>query len=215
MLAFALAAISSQADEVVISDDGEQIRLNGDGTWVRISRDRFAHDEQGRRIRLRPDGTWSVVTQDAQSAPQRNAPNVVAAPVNLTDEPLLLLPEVVIFKRVIKRPKADHAETRMRFRLALTNSDAGEFTVPSDLANQLLVKSSGGTEFEVIESNVSESRLDPGQRAQIEVWVAGSPRWFGTKYLSVHVPPGLLGNGVERILSKNMDEVIRREVAQF
>ena len=77
------------------------------------------------------------------------------------------------------------------------------------------MRSNQGTRFEISEVEGLGTLLPAGEQAMLVVWTDRAPRWFGTKYLSVHVPGGALGNGVERILSKNMDEVERREVAQF
>ena len=61
----------------------------------------------------------------------------------------------------------------------------------------------------------SSGSIAPGEDQVIEVVAKGGPRWFGVKFLSLEVDAGALGNGVKRILAKNMDEVVRRDVDSF
>ena len=131
-------SVIASADEVVLSDDGEQILLKADGTWVKLSQDRYARDQQGRRLRLWPDGTWSVLVPSAQPEPE-STPAQVPAVVATSDEPTLLLRDVAILKRVIKRPKADHAETRMRFEVVVQNTSNNSFELSRDLPQTLSV----------------------------------------------------------------------------
>lgn len=196
--------------QVAISDDGEQIQLNADGTWVRLSRDRFATDDQGRRIRLRPDGTWNVVQANTDAVPARQP-----ATTALLDEPQVLMTSAEIWRRTIKRPKADHAEIRMRFELRVNNVTSANLAIPEDLDNRLSVQTNRGGDYPVLSVAASQRQLAPGEETTLVVWAQGAPRWFGTKYLSVVLSANALGNSVARVVSKNMDEVIRREVQSF
>ena len=65
---FLLALLSGSIfadDNIVLSDDGREVRLNADGSWEYLSEDRFATTESGTRIRLREDGQWEVVDQQS------------------------------------------------------------------------------------------------------------------------------------------------------
>jgi|SaaInlStandDraft_1057018.scaffolds.fasta_scaffold120189_2 hypothetical protein len=54
-------SVNAIAAEDVVSDDGREVRLNEDGTWSLLSRDRFATTPDGRRIRLMTDGRWELI----------------------------------------------------------------------------------------------------------------------------------------------------------
>ncbi|MEM7003842.1 MAG: hypothetical protein AAF529_23860 [Pseudomonadota bacterium] len=208
---------SAQAsDEVVISDDGRQIQLNADGTWVQLSRDRFATNAQGQRIRLRPDGTWSILAPDAGAdTDMRGAAATARVPGQMADDATLLLTSAQIVRRRIARAKAKHAETRMRFLISISNSTPQTLTLASGLEQQLAVKSSRGKNYSILSATAQQTRLAPGEQTELEIWVQDGPQWFGTRYLSVEIPATILGNKAARILSKNMDEVERLEVEQF
>ncbi len=201
----------AQAAEVVISDDGRQIKLNADGTWQQLSQDRFATNAQGQRIRLHPDGTWSMAGRAPVAAGAAN----VASSNALVREPVLYLSDVAIVRRVIQRTKSKHAETRMRFMLEVDNRTEAPLAVPADLVERLVAKSSRGTAYPVLAATSSVDSIPPGERVGIEVWAKDSPTWFGIKFLSLEVAPDTFGNGVTRILSRNMNEVKRQEVEQF
>ncbi len=201
----------AEAAEVVISDDGRQIKLNADGTWQQLSQDRFATNAAGQRIRLHPDGTWSM----AGRAPASTGAADIAPATALEQEPVLYLSDVAIVRRVIQRTKSKHAESRMRFMLEVDNRTEASLPVPADLVDRLVAKSSRGTAYSILSATASVGTIPPGERVGIEVWAKDSPTWFGIKYLSLEVAPDTFGNGVTRILSRNMNEVKRQEVEQF
>ncbi len=210
LMVFSMHAFAD-ASEVVISDDGRQIKLNADGTWQQLSQDRFATNAAGQRVRLHPDGTWSVAPGVAP-APSPGIPTPVAA---LDREPVLFLSDASIVRRVIERSKSKHSETRMRFVLQVDNRTSEALAVPGDLTRRLKATTSRGGNYEILSATPESRTIPAGESTSIEIWAKDSPRWFGIKFLSVEVAPDTLGNGVTRILSKRMDEVKRVEVDQF
>ena len=52
---------ASSADQQVITADGREVVLKGDGTWIFLSTDRFANPEDGQRVQLKQDGSWQYV----------------------------------------------------------------------------------------------------------------------------------------------------------
>ena len=197
----------------MVSDDGRQIQLNADGTWVQVARDRFATTATGERVRLRPDGTWSIVrVEDAPAVARQDA-----APVTrqLVEEPALFLSHAEIQRLTRKRAKSKHAETRMLFTVEVRNDSPETVALGGDLQASLAVRDSRGGGYEVLSAAPATRSLAPGAQTQVAVVAADAPRWFGIKYLSVEVARGALGNAQRRILSKNMDEVVRRDVEAF
>ena len=207
-----LLGMSASADEVVISDDGRQIQINGDGTWVQLSKDRYAVNAAGERIRLKPDGTWSFLG-DATPA-DAQAP-VALTPISAALESTLFLSKVEIRKRRIERAKSTHAEVRTVYYLQVVNDGPADITLDNSLSEKLTPGSSSGAEFDVISVDSPTGLIKPGERETIEVVADGAPRWFGVKAMTLKVAAGALGNRQSRVLSKIMSDVDRRNVDAF
>ena len=202
-------AASAIAEEVVVSDDGRQIRLNDDGTWVQVSQDRFATNAQGQRIRLRADGSWNVISASSEDIVRSGAiPNTAS----LQDEPVIFLKNVEILRREIKRAKSTHAETRMRYTIGVDNKT--EQTVALDLTGPFEATTNRGGEYPLLSAD-GPSQVLAGQQAEVVVVVEDSPAWFGVKFLSLEVPAKAIGNAGARLLNKNMNEVKRINVDDF
>ncbi len=209
---FVLLGLSASAAEVVISDDGRQIQINGDGTWVQLSKDRYAINAAGERIRLKPDGTWSLL---GEATPADSPGQAALTPISAALESTLFLSKVEILKRRIERAKSTHAEVRTIYHLQVVNDSPADITLDDSLSTKLQPGSSSGAEFEVISVKFPSALIEPGERETIEVVVDGAPRWFGTKAMTLEVPAGVLGNRQTRVLSKIMSDVERRNVDAF
>ena len=206
LLGFCLACIAT-AEEVVIDDDGRLIQLNEDGTWLMLSRDSFATTEAGERIRLRPDGTWSYAAVD-------EAPAAVARAVPDSDVSLYLA-HVEIERKILRRQKGRHAETKTFFTLRVINDSSAPVPISDSLVTQLTVRSSRGGIYEIESVSSTTDSIRPGEQADLIAVASGSPQWFGIKYLSVEVPAGTFGDAPARVLRKDMDEVVRTDVDSF
>ena len=204
-----LLASSALAEEVVVSDDGRQIRLNDDGTWVQVSQDRFATNAQGQRIRLRADGSWNVMSTSPEDIARSDGGQNVAS---LVDEPVIFLKTVEILRREIKRAKSKHAETRMRYTIGVDNKTTE--TISLDLTVPFEATTNRGGDFPLLSADGPRQVL-AGQQAEVIVVVEDSPAWFGVKFLSLEVPAQAIGNAGARLLNKNMNEVKRLNVESF
>ena len=204
-----LLASSALAEEVVVSDDGRQIRLNDDGTWVQVSQDRFATNAQGQRIRLRADGSWNVMSTSPEDIARSDGGQNVAS---LVDEPVIFLKTVEILRREIKRAKSKHAETRMRYTIGVDNKTTE--TISLDLTVPFEATTNRGGDFPLLSADGPRQVL-AGQQAEVIVVVEDSPAWFGVKFLSLEVPAQAIGNVGARLLNKNMNEVKRLNVESF
>lgn len=207
-----LLGFSASAAEVVISDDGRQIQINGDGTWVQLSKDRYATNADGQRIRLKPDGTWSLLGDVTSPDPSGQT---ALTPISAALESTLFLSKVEILKRRIERAKSTHAQVRTVYHLEVVNDSPADITLDDSLSTKLLPGSSSGAEFEVISVSYPTGLIKPGERETIEVVADGAPRWFGVKAMTLEVPAGVLGNRQSRVLSKIMSDVERRNVEDF
>ena len=202
----ALVAAQISADEVVISDDGRQIQLNSDGSWVQLSSDRYATNAQGERVGLHSDGTWSVLEQgqnQGQAATTSSAPT----PLVVSGGSVLFLAKVEILKRRIKRAKSVHAQTNTVYHLQIRNDSSEVIELSDDLAQSLTASSSSGKVYAIESISYDDDIIEPGELATVRVVATGSPAWFGVKFLSLQIAAGTLGNAQTRVLSKNMNDV--------
>lgn len=204
-----------QADEVVISDDGRQIQLSGDGSWVQLSKDRYATNAAGQRVRLKADGTWTIIDDDELAAMLERpsvSPQRPLSPLTAASESTLFLARVEILKRRIKRAKSVHAETNTVYHLQVLNDSTEHIQLTAGLKNVLRARSSSGGEYPIESVAFDKASVAPGERSDIQVVAKGAPQWFGVKYMVLEVAAGALGNRQQRILSKSMDDVEKRSV---
>jgi hypothetical protein len=207
---FGLASGVGHANsEVVISDDGRQIQINGDGSWVQLSKDRYATNAAGQRLRLKPDGTWSFATATKQ---MDSTPLTALTAAN---ESTLFLPKVEILKRKIKRAKSIHAETNTVYHLQVINDTDQTIRLADDLQNRLIAGSSTGARYAIASIEVPALQVGPGERVNITIVAEGAPQWFGVKAMTLEVAANALGNSSRRVLSKSMNEVDKRNVDSF
>ena len=207
LLGFAVGA--SAQEEVVISDDGRQIQINGDGTWVQLSKDRYATNAAGQRLRLKADGTWSVI--DDSKRPQGTPLSRLSA----ANETTLFLAKVEILKRKIKRAKSIHAQSNTVYHVQVLNDTPDVIRLDGDLRGALTAGHSSGGRFDIERVSYDRAEVAPGERGQLTVVAAGAPQWFGVKYMTLEVAANALGNSDRRVLSKNMTDVVKREVEQL
>jgi len=203
-----LVTAQAMSDEIVISDDGRQIQLNSDGSWVQLSRDRYATNAAGERVRLRPDGRWGVLAQDQdQGQNQADASSSAQTPMIAAGESVLFLAKVEILKRRIKRAKSVHAQTNTVYHLQIRNDSSEVIELGDDLAASLTARSSSGRVYTIESVSYDDDIIEPGEQAGVRVVAAGSPTWFGVKFLSLEIAAGALGNAQKRVLSKNMNDI--------
>ena len=100
----------------------------------------------------------------------------------------------------------------MRYTIGVDNKT--EETVSLDLTGPFEATTNRGGVYPLISAN-GPSQVLAGQQAEVIVIVAGSPAWFGVKFLSLEVPPRSIGNAGARLLNKNMNEVKRVNVDSF
>ena len=213
------------AVEYVISDDGRQIQLNDDGSWIQISKDRHATTPDGRRIRLKPNGSWVVmpkISGETKSALNTDHPAIgftsQIKPQNLTPNISgisILLPKVEILKKKTKMLKSSRIDTRTVFHLQIINGSKQTLQLDETIKSGITATSSGKDQFPVTAIQFSAVSIAPGQRAAMTVFTEGSPKWFSIKYLNIQIDKNVIANNAAKILSMNMDDVITRTVKQF
>ena len=208
---FALVAATAAAEEVVVSDDGRQIRLNDDGTWRQVGGVSYATTASGARVRLRPDGSWQVLDAGESAAvppPAVVRPELEPAAMDVSLE----LNQVEILRRKIKRSKTTHSQTVTVYHFSVRNEGNNLLRLGDDLIDELRARSSSGGEWPIVSMDIDQPELTRGQQAVIRVVADGAPQWFGVKYMELQVAPGALGNRERIKLRKPMKQVERRSV---
>jgi hypothetical protein len=215
LLIFSFFTAALSAGEYVISDDGRQILLNDDGSWVQVSKDRHATTASGQRIRLKPDGSWDVMKKlDSDEAAAHYAISNSGSQHEAIagNDVGMLLDKVEILKKKTKVLKSVRIDTRTVYHLTIINQSSENIQLDTLPLDAFSANSSGGDVFEVLSATATSELLKPSQRTTLIVVTEGSPKWFGVKYLNIELAKNAIGSSMPRILSKNIDDVIRRTV---
>lgn len=235
----ALATENAAAEEIVIADDGSEILLNSDGSWVQLSRDRFATSKAGKRIRLSPNGQWQEIKERTSSDFDRSRKTVKPIPdsnteaINQTqqidnlDQSLVksraqdsaniktLLDKVEILTIETETLKSRRIDTRTVYHLAIYNNGSSNITLNTTDAQKLTALTSRGRKLKILSVEFDQNDMAPGKSAKATITADGSPRFFGTKFMALEIEANTFGNSPKQVLSKNMDQVIRRKVDIF
>jgi len=184
-------------EEIVLSDDGREVRLNADGSWEFVSEDRYATTKAGDRIRLRSDGQWEAVKDPSwQSATAISRNPATAAGLSVSDF-------VIESVRSTK-----HKNSRVRNQMVIDIPMAErEDLVRAPEASRVDVKDSKGRSYEISSVNMRESGL--------RIIADDAPTWWGVKYFEITLPGAALGKDKDVVLRKPMADVIRRNVAEL
>jgi hypothetical protein len=145
----------------------------------------------------------------AQDQGQNEAVASISAqtPMIAAGESALFLAKVEILKRRIKRAKSVHAQTNTVYYLQIRNDSSEVIELGDDLAASLTARSSSGRVYSIESVSYDDDIIEPGEQAGVRVVAAGSPTWFGVKFLSLEIAAGTLGNAQIRVLSKNMNDI--------
>lgn len=206
LLFFYLSILSSNVfAEVVLSDDGREVRLNDNGSWEFVSEDRYATTGEGERIRLKADGTWEFVAQDSEWA---EAPAVARSREDVVRHGDVRI-ELSGWRIESARDKRKKNTTlRSQMVLELTIKSDGEIQKPT--GRQLEISDSRGRIYPV--TAISDIRKLDDKTGRIQVAVDGSPRWFGIKFFRLQVQSGALGLDTEVRLTKSSADVVEVDV---
>jgi len=214
---FAITFSAAHAGEYVISDDGQQILLNDDGSWVQVSKDRFATTISGQRIRLKPDGSWDIMKKldGDKQANNKTAQTQSLQAITNNENVGILLNKVEILKKKTKTLKSKRIDTRTVFHLTIINQGNENLLFDSLPLKAFTARSSGSDIFKILSAKADVTQLKPTERTTLVIVTNGSPKWFGVKYLNIELAKNAIGNSSARILSKNIDDVIVRTVEEL
>lgn len=196
------------ADQQVITDDGREVLLRGDGTWVFRSTDRFANTEDGQRVRLKQDGSWQYVG----NAPMVSADHVTSTLLDIK------LQNVVIERQEIKVQKNIRLRTQTVFYVSLGLSAKAKNTVSiteNDVSHIEVIDNNGKT-YPVLSIHPAPTVLMPGSDATVLIRADGSPAYLDdVKFMSVIFKPEIYGVRQPVTLSRDVDDFEEKKVAGF
>ncbi|MFA7553562.1 MAG: hypothetical protein WCY88_04875 [Spongiibacteraceae bacterium] len=197
------------AAQDVISDDGREVQLNEDGSWVYKSSDRFANTKDGRRVRLKEDGSWVYTTERADVAHVAQPVAVPAAAVQLTD----VIIEVASSGRNVAQKNIAHQAQMVFFLSSNTdielNLDAANFTVTD----------SGGREYQVlsVEKNAGKNvDKKPLTTTDIIVRADGAPHfWSKPKWVMITLAKAVADTADDIVLTYKLADVETKKVVEL
>jgi len=194
------------ADEIVLSDDGREVRIKDDGSWEFVSDDKFATTRDGERIRLKSDGSWEKAPDDQ---------NWVAVPASsgafsrdrITEGSINLEITEVIIESVRSRQQKN---TRLRSQvvtwLSVTSTESQSFSLATD---DISLVDSRGKNYEIVSITPSRLEVSPEAPAKVRIIADDSPKWWGVKFFKYEIAPGVLGNAQTLELTRSMNEVLK------
>ena len=196
------------ADQHVITDDGREVLLRGDGTWEFRSTDRFANTKDGQRVRLKQDGSWQYVG---------NAPMVSAEHVRSTLLDIKLQ-NVIIEKQQIKAQKNIRLRTQTVFyvNLGLSAKAKNNISITENDVSHIEVTDNNGKTYPVLSIHPAPTVLMPGSDTTVLIRADGSPVWIDdVKSMSVIFKPEIYGVRQPVTLSRDVDDFEEKKVAGF
>jgi hypothetical protein len=196
------------ADQKITTDDGREVLLRGDGTWVFRSTDRFANTEDGQRVRLKQDGSWEYVG---------NAPVVSEEHVRSTLLDMKLQ-NVVIERHQIKVQKNIRTRTQTVFyvNLGLSAKAKNNISLSENDVSHIEVIDNNGKTYPVLSVHPAPTELTPGSDTTMEIRADGSPVWIDdVKSMSVIFKPEIYGVRQPVTLSRDVDDFEEKKVAGF
>jgi hypothetical protein len=198
-----------QADkQQVITDDGREVLLKEDGTWIFQSNDRFANTNDGRRVRLKDDGSWEYVG---------NAPMATASLVRTTGLEMKL-EKVVVEKYEKKVQKNVRVRTRMVFYVNVDVSPLQKESIAIEQDNiaHIDVRDDAGKSYPVVSIQPSTAELEPDSKTVLEIRADGAPTVFSkAKIMQITFNPGMLNTSESISLSYRVDDFDEKKVSSF
>ena len=199
---------ASSADQQVITDDGREVLLKGDGTWIFLSTDRFANTEDGQRVQLKQDGSWQYMG---------NAPMVTQDHVKSTLLDIKLQ-KVVIERHEKKVQKNVRLRTQTVFylNLGLSGLAKKDISIIKNDVTQIEVNDNNGKTYPVLSIHPAPVVLKPGSDTAMVIRAEGSPLWLDdVKSMSVIFKPEIYGIQQPVTLSRDVDDFEEKKVAGF
>jgi hypothetical protein len=204
LLSGLLAAPLALAGQNVISDDGREVRLEDDGSWVFVSNDRFATTPDGRRVRLKSDGRWEYADSAAPPTARAPASPVTTGPVTAS------LAKVEIEIAEEKSHKNVRRTLHSVFYLQLQGT--GNTDLQASLEG-VTVSDDRGNDYPVLSVKPATPQLSTAKISQVVVRAEGAPTlWNRATAMTLTIPPGSIGNTQAITLRRDARDMQKKKV---
>lgn len=196
------------ADQQVITDDGREVLLKADGSWVFRSTDRFANTKDGQRVQLKQDGSWQYVG----NAPMATEEHVRSTLLDIK------LQKVVIERHEKKVQKNVRLRTQTVFyvNLGLSALAKNNISITKNDVSHIEVNDNNGKAYPVISIHPASIVLKPRSDTTMVIRADGSPLWLDdVKSMSLIFRPEIYGIQQPVTLSRDVDDFEEKKVAGF
>jgi len=196
------------ADQEVLTEDGREVLLKEDGTWVFRSTDRYVNTKDGDRIRLKNDNTWEYIGK----APLTSKQQVRSTTLDIK------LKRIVVETYKEKVHKNVRTETQTVFYLKMNLDPVARNNVSassSDLHN-IKVRDNKGNDYPVLSIYPDSVNLTPDSEQLITIRADGFPGLFSdASSIEIELLPGIFNLGESVILSQRINNVEKVRVEGF
>jgi hypothetical protein len=196
------------ADQQVITDDGREVLLKGDGTWVFRSTDRFANTKDGQRVQLKQDGSWQYMG---------NAP--VASDEHVRSTLLDIKLQKVVLERHEKKVQKNirlRTQTVFYVNLGLSAWAKNNISITKNDVSHIEINDNNGKTYPVLSIDPAPVVLKPDSDTTMVIRADGSPLWLDdVKSMSVIFKPEIYGIQQPVTLSRDVDDFEEKKVAGF
>lgn len=196
------------ADQQVITDDGREVLLKGDGTWVFRSTDRFANTDDGQRVQLKQDGSWQYVG----NAPMATEEHVRSTLLDIK------LQKIVIERHEKKVQKNVRLRTQTVFyvNFGLSARAKNNISITKNDVTHIEVNDNNGKTYPVLSIHPAPVVLKPGSNTIMVIRADRSPLLLDdVKSMSVIFKPEIYGIQQRVTLSRGVDDFEEKKVSGF
>jgi len=196
------------ADQEVLTEDGREVLLKEDGTWVFRSTDRYANTKDGSRIRLKNDNTWEYIGK----APLTSKQQVRSTTLDIK------LKKVVVETHKEKIHKNVRIETQTVFYLNVNLDPVARNNVSANSADihNIKVRDNKGNNYPVLSIYPESINLAPGSEQLVTIRAEGFPGVFSdASSIEIELLPGIFKLGDSVILSQRINNIEKVRVKEF
>ena len=196
------------ADQQVITDDGREVLLKADGTWVFRSTDRFANTDDGQRVQLKQDGSWQYVG----NAPMATEEHVRSTLLDIK------LQKIVIERHEKKVQKNVRLRTQTVFyvNFGLSARAKNNISITKNDVTHIEVNDNNGKTYPVLSIHPAPVVLKPGSDTIMVIRADRSPLLLDdVKSMSVTFKPEIYGIQQQVTLSRGVDDFEEKKVSGF
>ncbi len=204
------------AAQQAVGDDGRQVQLSDDGSWVYSSTDRFATTTDGKRVRLKQDGSWVYTGETSID----NNTTATAGRVYIDEQSLEVVLSDLVIESMRGKKSAAHKNSRKKTQsvfyltISLEKEAAKAFTL-SIQHDDLVVEDTDGREYPVTSVKPALVTVEPGKEVSLVVRADGAPHWWTTKSMRLTLDKTLFSGRKNTVLAHALSHAKKKKVERF